>query len=301
MRRRRVAAFTLVEMLAVIFLMGVVVSGVVNFYLEMSRQSNAAADSMRLLRRGTAAIDRIARELEASLLVVRPGEVDPLDHPWVFFAENRGGGDGADRLRFVTWSHHPRADALRESDMAVVAYGLAESEAGTRALMRWSLTRLPDALERDVPVDPDEGAQVLVEDVAEFGLRFLGEGGEWTDSWDSSSLVESNLLPVAAEVHLALAEPDPETMPTRLERQVVLALRPLDLQVLLEPDDADDPNGDPDDDEEEANGDCITVDQCRATHPEVDLSGVDPTVLESVGNQCAGEVTAFFAVPEDCL
>jgi type II secretory pathway component PulJ len=300
---RRHAAFTLVEMLAVVFLMGLVVSTIVNFYLELSRQSNAAANATRLGRRGSAALDRIARELEASLLVVRPGEVDPLDHPWVFFAENRDGGEGADRLRFVTWSHRPRAGALRESDMAVVAYGLRESAAGTRDLMRWSVPRLPDQLEREVPVEPDEGAQVLLEDVAEFGLRFLGESGEWTDAWDSSSLVESNLLPVAAEIHLALEEPDPEVAPNRIEKQVVLALRPLDLQVLLAPDDPNAPGdeSEEEEDDEQTTGECVTVDECRALHPEQDLSAVDPTVLESVGSQCASEVTAFFAVPEDCL
>jgi general secretion pathway protein J len=298
---RRSHGFTLVEMLAVIFLIGVVVASVVNFYLEMSRQSNAAADTTRVARRGTGALDRIARELEAALLVVRPGEVDPLDHPWVFFAEDRDGAEGADRLRFVTWSHRPRAGALRESDMAVVTYGLHEVD-GVRSLMRWSAARLPDGLERDVPVAPEDGAQVLLEGVADFGLRFLGESGEWTERWDSSALVESNLLPVAAEIHLALEESDPEMAPTRLERQVLLALRPLDLQVLLAPDDDEGPGaGEGDEDDEQTSADCITVDQCRAQHPEIDLSGVDPTVLESVGSQCASEVTAFFSVPEDCL
>jgi len=202
----------------------------------------------------------------------------------------------------VTWSHHPRAGALRESDMAVVTYGLRESESGTRDLMRWSAPRLPDQLEREVPVEPEDGAQVLLEDVADFGLRFLGESGEWTDAWDSSSLTESNLLPVVAEIHLALAEPDSEIAPNRLEKQVVLALRPLDLQVLLTPEGAGEGDGNADEDEEEtANAECITVDECRALHPEQDLSAVDPTVLESVGSQCASEVTAFFAVPEDCL
>jgi hypothetical protein len=204
----------------------------------------------------------------------------------------------------VTWSHRPRAGALRESDMAVVAYGLRESAAGTRDLMRWSVPRLPDQLEREVPVEPDEGAQVLLENVAEFGLRFLGESGEWTDAWDSSSLVESNLLPVAAEIHLALEEPDPELAPNRIEKQVVLALRPLDLQVLLAPDDPNAPGDESEEeeeDDEQTTGECVTVDECRALHPEQDLSAVDPTVLESVGSQCASEVTAFFAVPEDCL
>jgi hypothetical protein len=184
-----------------------------------------------------------------------------------------------------------------------VAYGLRESETGARDLMRWSAPRLPNALERDVPVEPEDGAQVLLEGVAEFGLRFLGESGEWTDAWDSSSLVESNLLPVAAEIHLALEEADPERVPNRIEKEVVLALRPLDLQALLTPDTAAGPGDDPDeeDDEDQDRADCTTVDQCRALHPEQDLSAVDPTVLESVGSQCASEVTAFFPVPEDCL
>lgn len=302
----RRAGFTLLEMLAVMLLVGIVMTLVVNFQRNLSRESSAAAEGLRQDRRTIAALDRIAEELEASLLVVRPGEVDPLDFPWVFYAENRGGGrgDGADRMRFVTWDHHPRAGALRESDLQVVAYGLRQDASGDVELMRWSEPHLPDKLEREVPVDPDKGAQVLVDGVSEFGVQFLTQTGDWQDNWDSSQVVESNLLPVAAKIHLALTAPDAETPSIPLEREVVLELRPLDLQKLLTPKAGTGPIGDQTTGEgtndEQSKGPCITVDQCRQMHPEVDLSGVDPTVLESVGSQCAREVAAFFSVPGDC-
>jgi type II secretion system protein J len=205
---RRRAAFTLIEMMAVMLLLGILVSSVVNFYIQLSRESNAAAAATRGSRRAVAALDRIARELESAILVIRPEGEDPLSHPWLFWAEREGRGDGADTLRFTTRGRRPRASAAYESDLAVVGYALRESPDGPESgseLMRWTSPRLPDGLERNVPRDEQDGAQVLIEGVTEFGLRFLSEGGEWKEEWDSST-VDSNQLPLAAEIRLALAE-----------------------------------------------------------------------------------------------
>ena len=217
---RRHAAFTLIEMMAVMLLLGILVSSVVNFYIQLSRESNAAAAATRGSRRAVAALDRIARELESAILVIRPEGEDPLSHPWLFWAEREGRGDGADTLRFTTRGRRPRASAAYESDLAVVGYALRESPDGPESgseLMRWTSPRLPDGLERNVPRDEQDGAQVLVEGVTEFGLRFLSEGGEWKEEWDSST-VDSNLLPLAAEIRLALAEESDSALEARPRR-----------------------------------------------------------------------------------
>ena len=42
----------------------------------------------------------------------------------------------------------------------------------------------------------------------QFALRFATEAGEWQDEWDSSLIVESSALPVAAEIEIGLVEFD---------------------------------------------------------------------------------------------
>lgn len=314
MTRRR-AAFTLIEMMAVMLLLGVLVSSVVNFYIQLSRESNAAAAATRGSRRAVAALDRIARELESAILVIRPEGEDPLSHPWLFWAEREGRGEGADTLRFTTRGRRPRASAAYETDLAVVGYALRESPDGPESgseLMRWTSPRLPDGLERNVPRDEQDGAQVLIEGVTEFGLRFLSEGGEWKEEWDSST-VDSNLLPLAAEIRLALAEESDSGLEARPapQRQVVLALRPLDLQALLTADGEDAGNNEDEEGEEDEDGEsdeeeqdeqaCVTVNQCLTSNPGLLAgTGVTPEMAAAVGDQCASDFASLGALPEDC-
>jgi prepilin-type N-terminal cleavage/methylation domain-containing protein len=326
-RRRRAAGFTFVEMLAVMILIGILVSGVASFYIQLSRESNAAAEAMRGARRTTAVLDRIARDLEGAILVVKPDAVDPLDHPWVFFAERARGGSGADRLRFTTRSHRPRASAAHESDLAVVAYALREDEEGGAELVRWSSPRLPEGLDRRVPHDERDGAQVLIDDVLEFGVRFLSEEGDWKDGWDSSSIVDSSRLPLAAEIRLALAAapdaaPEPEVEAAPLSRQVVLPLRPLDLETLLASAESEEEEQEEEEEEEEEGEgapetaaedgeqteeqECITVSQCVAAHPEIDVgaalaaAGLPRSMLSAAGGQCASDFANIIPIPADC-
>ena len=330
---RRARGFTLIEMLAVVLLMAIVVSAATSFYLQLSRESNEAAEGTRRDRRATAVLDRLARELEGAVLVVKPRGVDPLDHPWLFLGEHEGRGAGSDRLKFVTRAHRPRAAA--ESDLAVISYSLAEDDEGVSRLLRTLAPRLPESLDRSVPTREEDGAEVLLEDVASFGVRFLSEEGQWKDSWDSSSLADAGRLPVAAEIELALAPPpeagaeEPEVVPEPLRREVVLAVRPLDLETLLKPADQRREDEEKEEDgEEDAEGEqgaddetspdaeeekkkretaCITVIQCISSHPEVDVAtaldaaGLPRSLLVSVGAQCASDFATIVPLPPDCL
>jgi prepilin-type N-terminal cleavage/methylation domain-containing protein len=329
---RRATGFTLIEMLAVIVLLGIVVSAATSFFFQMSSQSNTAAEGTRTTRRSAAVLDRVARELEGSVLVRKPDSVDPLEHPWVFFAERDAGGEGADRLRFVTRAHRSRASAQHESDLAVVTYAFVPDEEGRGQILRSLTPQLPEALDRTVPDREEDGAQVLIEDVYAFGVRFLSEGGEWKETWDTSTL-ESNQLPVAVEIQLALATPrdddgaflyEPET----LRRQVVIPVRPLDFETLLVPEalrgggegeedeEGEDQDGDGQPDDTTASADdpeeedeelvCVTVSQCIARHPEIDVgaaldaNGLPRSFINTIGGQCAGAYTSFLPLPGDC-
>jgi prepilin-type N-terminal cleavage/methylation domain-containing protein len=235
--RTRRAGFSLIEVLAVVLLTSIVIGVALNHYVNLSRAAQRATEHTRDIRRATAVLDRIARDFESTVLVVKEPEMDPLDHPWIFLGESRRSDVGADHLKFVTRGHQPRRTAAHESDLEVVAYSLRRAEEGDFELMRWSSPRLPESLDREIPNDESQGAVLLAGDVASFGVQFIDELGEQTSSWDSSQLSESSELPLAVEIEVALLDPegDPDAEPQPYSRRVILPVRPLEMQELLDP------------------------------------------------------------------
>lgn len=236
-REPRESGFTLIELLAVVGITAVLMLFAVNFYLEITRATEAATDRTRDSRRAIALLDRIARDLESAVLVSKPDDVDPLYHPWVFLAEDRGGEEGADHLKFATRSRVVRSTAHHESDLEVVSYALREGDGAGLELLRWSSPRLPQELDRTFPESEADGALLFAEGLASFGVRFMDDAGQWSSDWDSSTLVDSSELPVAAEISVAiLPEGDPATerQPEVHRRQVLIPVRPLDLELLLQ-------------------------------------------------------------------
>jgi prepilin-type N-terminal cleavage/methylation domain-containing protein len=296
-RARTGQGFTLIEMLVVVLFTAIVLTISTNFYLDLSAASEAALERTLGVRRATTVLDRVARDLEAAVLVKKPEAADPLDHPWLFLAESSGLGEGADRIKFQARNHRPRAGRPHESDLVVIAYWLAPSDDGDSfELLRWTSPRLPESLDRSFPRRDDDGVERLASGVESFGVRLLNESGGWADAWDSSQLVESSALPIGAEVKLAFA-PEPtdalalETaVATVYQRPVLIAQRPLDLEAAL---DAESEAADEDDEER----DCVTVNECvsrnqdlvaayAAENPEID------GILESIGDQCWEEHAA---------
>jgi type II secretory pathway component PulJ len=283
----------LIEMLAVLGFTALLMLFAVNFYLDVTRASEVATEKTRSSRRAVAVLDRIARDLEATLLVKKPDEVDPLFHPWVFLAEDRGGGEGAEHLRFTTRSRIPHSTALHEADYQVVSYALREGEDGGLELLRWSSPRLPEELDRSFPTSELEGAVLFAEDLASFGVRFMDDSSEWKSEWDSSTLVDSSELPLGAEISVAfLPENDPfaEEEPEVYLRRVRIPVRPLDLQALLD-------SGQPDEDTGCATG--MTVGACVAANfTEFDeLRADDPslaTEIDRVLNDCYADHPELF-------
>jgi hypothetical protein len=282
----------------------------VNFYLEITRASEAATAQTRDCRRAIALLDRIARELQGAVLVKKPAELDPLFHPWVFLAEDRGGAEGAEHLRFTTRSRILRSSALHESDLEVVSYALREADSGGLELLRWSSPRLPDELDRSFPTGED--AVVFAQDLAAFGVRFMDDTSQWKSEWDSSTLVDSSELPLAAEISVALlAESDPfqEEEPQIYQRQVLIPVRPLDLEALLEEASGFGPgDGEEGEEDEELSDDedCVTVGDCIALNPDLyeQLEEARPDlvpVIESIRDQCFSDYADSFPFPiEGC-
>lgn len=307
MTRARRAGFTLIEMMAVVVLTAIVLGAAVEFYLDLATASREATLRVRGDRRAVAVLDRVARDLQSAVLLKKPPETDPLAWPWLFLADAPNAELGAQRVKFVSRGRLPRASAALESDLEVVAYALYERADAGFDLVRWSSPRLPESLDRSFPTSDDPGALVLAEGVAGFGVRLLGEQGAWVDVWDSSTLVDSAELPVAAEVSIALLpeddqgaivvdEPGTAPPPLVLSREVVLPVRPLESELLVAEADADDEedeeSGEGDEAEDEAG--CTTVAACRAQFPDAFAAVVanDPgleSVLGSLASQCYGD------------
>lgn len=234
---RRARGFTLLEMLAVIALTALLLTVAADYYIDLSRAGSEAVERVAGPRRAARLLDRLAREVEGSVLVVKPPELDPIAWPWVFLAEADDESAGAQRVKFVTRSHRPTADALREQDLALVSYVASADDGEGIVLWRAASPQLPEELDLSFPRDERDGAQILSEELAAFGMRFLTEEGEWLARFDSSSLIQSGQLPLAAEIELAFLELDDQgeqVAGPSYRRRVILPLRPLDIEEELE-------------------------------------------------------------------
>jgi type II secretory pathway component PulJ len=331
-------AFTLLEMMAVIFLMSIVLFVAIDFYLDLSRASNEASASTRSTRRAVVLLDRVARDLEGAVLVQKPDDVDPLAHPWLFLAESDSSDSGADRVKFIRRGHHPAASDAVESDLEMVSWIVADDSSGEGdlELRRWSVAQLPESLERDFP--DAENSDLVAGGLASFGIKFQGEAGEWTGRWDSTTLTGSSELPLVAEIEVSFRTgPGENDVDGPYTRKVLLPLRPIDLEEQLAAADGQELNGPPGDedadgvpDEEDPIDDRTgepfaeggtsededdqggkTVQQCLASHPELmatvnALMASNPqaaSIIESLNGQPASSVAGnpFIQIPPDCL
>jgi type II secretory pathway component PulJ len=285
MSARRARAFTLLEVIAVVLMLGLVFLVMGSVFAQIASTTTDASQT-ETTRRGLLLIDRVARDLTGATLVAKPEELDPLAHPWLFFAESRQGGDGADRLKFDT--RGPRGDAEHATDLAVVAYWVAPGEEDDLRLLRWSSPALPESLDRSFPSERDEDARVIASGLTRFGVRLSDADGAVVSSWDSSSLERSGQLPVAAEIALALRDATAPEGERAFKRRVLLPLQPIDLEKALKGED----EGDQEDEEDEEG--CVTVGECQAQNAGLFASLIsqapDPAsiqaALDANRNQC---------------
>jgi len=234
---RRRGGFTLLEVMAVVALIGFVFFVALNFYTDLARASTRASDHTRGVRRASAILDRVARDIEGAFLLVKPPEMDPFAFPWIFLGEARLGGDASERLKFVTRNHDPTRSDSAETNLATVAYTVESQPDDSIALYRWTSPHLPESLDKSFPREGDDGSFLLAEGLHYFGFSFLSEDGELRSEWDSSTLLESSSLPLAVEIQVSLMAdqaPDQEEPPV-YRRRVLIPVRPLDLAALADP------------------------------------------------------------------
>ncbi len=260
--------FTLIEVMAVVALIGFVFFVALNFYTQLARATTRASDHTRGIRRASGILDRVARDIEGAFLMVKPPEVDPFAFPWIFLGQTRLGGDASDRLKFITRNHDPTRTDSAETNLAVVAYITESAEDDSISLYRWSSPRLPESLDKDFPREGDEGAFVLAEGLRYFGFTFLDEEGETRREWDSSTILESSALPLAVEIQLALMPDDEEAEEETpiYRRRVLIPVRPIDLAALLDPNNplsgSDKDEESEDEEKKDDDGECVTNSCC---------------------------------------
>jgi prepilin-type N-terminal cleavage/methylation domain-containing protein len=236
-RTRNREGFTLIEIMAVVAMIGFVFFVALNFYTQLARATNRASDHTRSVRRASAILDRVARDIEGAFLMVKPPEMDPFAFPWIFLGQTRLGGRTSDRLKFITRNHDATRTEGAETNIATVAYITESADDDSVSLYRWSSPRLPESLDKNFPREGDEGTYLLAEGLLEFGFHFVGEEGEGRDEWDSSTILESSSLPLAVEIQLSLMPDDEESEeePQVYRRRVLIPVRPIDLAALLDP------------------------------------------------------------------
>lgn len=241
--RPRSPGFTLIEVLAAVFLTSIVITVALGFYINLSNASQHAVASMQEGLDATSVLERVSRDLSGTTLLTRPDDADPLTHPWYFTAASQQSFGGADALKFITRSQRPKVSAYHVSDLAQVAYFTFVEEDGTITLYRWSSPSLPASSEPGFPTLETPGSHIVAEGLRGVLFRFLNEAGEWVDEWDSTQLVASGELPTAVEVTVEMWGPGgPEAdvdqqaqaeLPV-YDRVVVLLQRPLDLAQMIE-------------------------------------------------------------------
>lgn len=236
---RKEEGFTLIEVMAVVAMIGFVLFVALNFYTDLSDASTRASNRTQGVRRASAILDRVARDIEGAMLIVKPPEMDPLAFPWIFLGETRLGGDASERLKFITRNHDPTRTDAAETNLATVAYVVESRPDDSIALYRWTSPHLPESLDKSFPREGDDGSFLLAEGLQSFGFSFLGEDGELRSEWDSSTALESSSLPVAVDIQLSMMDDrtsDEEELPV-YRRRVSIPIRPLDLVALADPDD----------------------------------------------------------------
>lgn len=203
--RHRRSGFTLIELMGVILLTLLITAGIHQIFSEMTFQSQRAVVRTHASRQATAILDRIARDLQEAFLIIKPPEVDPLNHPWIFYSENDADND---RILFFTRNHQPRGANPREWDLTKVAYFLEYDDDGISSLWRWVIPGIPGEYLKDFPSIYDPGVSLVSQDIEELHFEFRSfVATEWSRGWDSSQLEFSGQLPLAVYIEISIVDP----------------------------------------------------------------------------------------------
>ena len=229
------SGFTLLELLIALGITALLVSAAVQAYISISNAQERARGGHNRDRSALVLLDRIERELEGAMLIVRSEEEDRLGHPYLFVGDDRVFGSGdSDAIRFVTLTPARPPGGEVSGGIRMVSYGVEPRANEGLDLLRQE-EPLPEGMEKRILLDQ---AQVVMEQMASFRLRYQDEEtGEWVELWDSTDISLLDRLPEAVEVTVQLYQTNEnEELEPGLEHQRVarLRIRPFDREELLE-------------------------------------------------------------------
>ena len=238
--------FTLIEVMAAIFLTAMVITFAVSFYIDLSNASQRALARTQENLKVASVVDRLNRDLSNATILVKADDEDPMSHPWFFVAESLNAFDGSDLIKFNARSNSPGDGAFHVSDLIQVSYQTSVEEDGSLTLYRWTSPGTPMTYEPGFPSVDDERSHVVAEGLGSFALRFLDAEGEWHSSWDSTLAEKTAELPNAVKIHVTLWSEnlddewsDPQIEGEGYSKQVTLHQRPLDLNKMITERDAE--------------------------------------------------------------
>lgn len=200
----RTGAFTLVEALIAIGLLGLVVAAIYSSWMAILRASRAAQEVSAVTQRERVAIQVIEQALNGTCMF-------PANGRWyAFVAEN--GMDAS--LSFVSHlpKSFPRGGRFGEFDVRRVTFSLEPGPGGQRQLV---LRQNPLLMELDQ--DESEHPLVLAPNVKELLFSFWDANkGEWVDEWNNT-----NQIPKIVMVSLVVGRAGSDPAAQGYKRQLV--------------------------------------------------------------------------------
>jgi prepilin-type N-terminal cleavage/methylation domain-containing protein len=197
-------AFTLVEVLIAIGLLGMVVAAIYSSWLAILRASRTAQTASAAAQRERMAIQVMEDALNATCMFAANGRW------YAFVAENR---DDA-LLSFVAHlpKSFPRAGRFGDLDVRRVTFTL---EPGPDSQKQLVLRQSP--LLMDVDEDEQNNPLVLARYVKELKFEFWdAKQNDWVDEWN-----DTNQIPKVVMVSLTVGQPRTYSASTEYQRQLV--------------------------------------------------------------------------------
>jgi prepilin-type N-terminal cleavage/methylation domain-containing protein len=202
--------FTLIEVMAAVFLSSIVITVAVSFQINLGSATAAARERLRTQRQAVGLLDRISRDLASTYFIAASDRLKAGIHPWIFLTgRDFTTEEKSDKVKFITRNYQPQSLDRHASDLAVVAYYLVEQENRPGyQLMRWRETHMPQEYDPSFPADNDPDATVVGENIASFNLTLIDNSGSELPEWSSARRRGRNSLPIAVRIEISMLDPN---------------------------------------------------------------------------------------------
>ncbi|MBC8096216.1 MAG: prepilin-type N-terminal cleavage/methylation domain-containing protein, partial [Akkermansiaceae bacterium] len=188
---RTARAFTLIEVMVALFLLGMVVAAVYSSWTAVVRGARIGLEAAAEVQRSRIAMRTIEDALTSTRMFVADGEY------YAFEAEN--GSKAFLSFAAKLSESFPRSGKFGDFAVRRVTFGL---ETGPDSQSQLVLRQFPLLMEPDI--DEREHPVVLAKHVKKFELGFWdARAGEWIDEW-----TQTNQLPPMVQITLQLGAKD---------------------------------------------------------------------------------------------